>query len=97
MNWIGCSLVPLACGVLSEMLDDGQLQRSVARGEIACINAVTRSVLQVPENPADGTYRTTISFFRIDGIVLCDAISLPAPGDLTPGYWAVPLGGLADA
>jgi transcriptional regulator with XRE-family HTH domain len=97
VNWIGRSLVPLACGVLSEMLDDGELQRSVASGEIACVNAVTRSVLRVPENPVNATYRTTISFFRIDGIVLCDAISLPAREDLTPGYWAVPLEGLADA
>jgi len=79
------------------MLDDGEVQRSVASGEIACVNAVTRSVLQVPENPVNGTYRTTISFFRIEGVLLCDAISLPAPGDLTQGYWAVPLDGLADA
>ncbi|MGO9547726.1 MAG: hypothetical protein ACLPPF_23430 [Rhodomicrobium sp.] len=73
------------------MLANRGLQRSVIRGEIACISAVTRSVLRVAEHPIAGAYFTTVSFLRVDGQLLCDAISIPAPENLESGYWAIPL------
>ncbi len=94
-NWLGCSLLPIASGVLMEMLDDRELQRSIARGEIACVTSVTRSVFHTQEQPAMGTYSTATAFFRIGGILFRDAISVPVPGDAKCGYWAVPMDDMA--
>ncbi len=91
VNWMGCSLVPIASGILIEMLDNHALQRSIEKGEIACITSVTRSVFRTPEHPAVGTYRTAITFFRIDGTLFRDAISLSAPQETKCGYWPVPM------
>ncbi len=91
VNWIGCDLLPIVCGVQAEMLDDYPLQHSIRMGEIACINTVSRSNLLTPEYPIIGTHRTTISFFRIDGRLLRDSISVPAPEGSELGYWPVPL------
>ncbi len=91
MNWIGCDLIPIACGVLAEVLDDRALQRSILAGEIACVHAVTRSVYRTPEHASIGTYRTTVSYFRIDGRLFRDAISVPAPATATLGYWPLPM------
>lgn len=90
VNWIGRGLLPIANGVVAEMLDDRELRRNIAKGEIACVRAITRRILKLPEYPAVGTYQTTISFFRIDGSLIGDVISMPAPADSKPGYWAVP-------
>ncbi len=89
VNWIGQDLVPIADGVLADMLDDRELQRGVVKGEIVGVSAVTRSVLQTAERPISETYRTMISFFRINGILISDAISCLTAEHLTPGYRAV--------
>ncbi len=91
VNWIGCDLLPIGCGVQADMLDDYPLQHSIGMGEIACINIVSRSNLLTPEHPIIGMHRTTISFYRIDGRLFRDSISVPAPEDLELGYWPVPL------
>jgi transcriptional regulator with XRE-family HTH domain len=69
-EWIGRDLARIACGVLAEMLDDRALQASIGNGEISCVLATTRSVLQTPEHPTIGTYRTTISYFLPRGHAL---------------------------
>jgi transcriptional regulator with XRE-family HTH domain len=88
-EWIGRDLVGIACGVLAEMLDDRPLQAGIANGDIACVVATTRSVLQTAEHPTIGTYRTTIGYFFHDGTLYSDAISVPAPTDACLGYTAI--------
>jgi transcriptional regulator with XRE-family HTH domain len=89
VNWIGCDLLPLACGVLVEMRDDAALQRDILKGEVLCVSSVTRSVLQTAEHEQIGTYRTAISYFWIDGTLFSDAISVPAPRNSKLGYKAL--------
>jgi transcriptional regulator with XRE-family HTH domain len=88
-EWVGRDLAGIACGVLAEMLDDRVLQASIANREISCVLATTRSVLQTPEHPTIGTYRTTISYFFHEGTLYSDAISVPAPPDACLGYTAI--------
>lgn len=90
-EWIGRDLVGIACGVLEEMLDDRQLQRSIANREIACIVSTTRSVLQTVEHPKIGTYRTTITYFFHEGTLYSDAMSVRAPANAICGYRAIPM------
>ena len=89
VNWIGRDLAPIACGVLQEMLDDRNLQASIAAREVACILTTTRSVLRTKEHRRIGTYRTVITYFVHDGTLYSDAISTPARSDATLGYRAI--------
>ena len=98
LNRIGRDLTRIASGVLAEMLDDRLLQRSIAAGEIACVESTTRSVLRSAESGRIGTYRTTITYFFHDGVLYSDALSARAPDDAPLGYRAVPMdefGGLS--
>jgi transcriptional regulator with XRE-family HTH domain len=88
-NLVGENLAPLACGILQEMLDDRALQRAIARREIACVIATTRSVLQTPEHPRVGTWRTVITYFWHDGTLYSDAISERVPARTPLGYRAI--------
>jgi transcriptional regulator with XRE-family HTH domain len=88
-EWLGCDLAKIACGVLQEMLDNRLLQNATAKGEIFCVMAVTKSVLQTAEHPRIGTYRTTISYFFHEGTLYDDAISVPVPADTPCGYRAI--------
>jgi transcriptional regulator with XRE-family HTH domain len=88
-EWIGRELAPHAEGILAEMLDDRVLQRSIAAGEIACVVATTKSVLDAGARARIGTYRTTVSYFFHDGALYSDAISMPAPPRARLGYRAV--------
>ena len=90
-EWIGEDLVKIASGVLADMLEDRALQRSIARGDIACVAATTRSVLRTAEAGRIGTYHTTISYFFEDGRLYSDALSVPAEPDAACGYWPVPM------
>ena len=90
-SWVGQDLAPIATGVLAEMLDDGILQRSIAAGEIACVHAITRSVLRTAEHPHIGTFETTITYFFHDGTLYGDAISAPIAPETPFGYRAIPL------
>jgi hypothetical protein len=76
---------------LADILSDSELQRSIEKGEIACLTAISQNVLKALEEPNIGTHKTTVSFFPVDGTLLCDAISVPAPEDAELGYWATPL------
>ena len=91
VNWIGKDLAPIATGILREMLDDRMLQRSIARREVACIVATTRSVLQTREHARIGTYRTVITYFFHEGTFYSDAISTLAPAGSPLGYRAISL------
>ncbi len=95
VNFVGRSLRPLASGVLQTMLDDRALQLAIARHEIAAVVATTRSVLDTPESPRIGCYRTTISYYRIDGVLYGDAISVPVQVTQELGYRAVAFDELA--
>jgi transcriptional regulator with XRE-family HTH domain len=88
-TWIGRELAPIASGVLQEMLDDSILQRAIRRGEVACVETTTRSVLRTVESPGVGTYRTTVSYFFHDGMLFSDAVSAQAPSDAQLGYRAI--------
>jgi transcriptional regulator with XRE-family HTH domain len=88
-EWIGRDLVPIATGILEEMLDDRVLQRGIGKKEVAFVLATTRSVLQTVEHARIGTFRTTISYFFHEGTLYSDAISVPAPADAVCGYEAV--------
>jgi DNA-binding XRE family transcriptional regulator len=91
VSWIGCDLASIACGILAEMLEDRALQRSILKGEIANIYTFSRSNLRTPEHPIVGIYRTTISFFLVDGTLFRDAISVPVPENSPLGYWPLPM------
>lgn len=90
-EWVGRDLARIAYGVLEEMLDDRSLQRSIARREVSCILATTRSVLQTVEHPRIGAYRTVITYFFHEGTLFSDAISTPAPHDAICGFTAIPM------
>jgi transcriptional regulator with XRE-family HTH domain len=90
-NWIGCDLAPIACGVLAEMLDDRELQRSITRGEVACVTSITRSNLRTSEHPVPGVWRSAFSFFFIEGVLFLDVITVRAANDEPLGYWPVAL------
>ena len=72
---IGSELIAKASGVLKNMLDDRQLQRSIARREIAGVVATTGSVLDIPAAQAMPAYQTTITYFWHEGTLYSDAIS----------------------
>jgi transcriptional regulator with XRE-family HTH domain len=95
-EWIGRDLASIACGVLAEMLDDRPLQKSIGNGEISCILATTRSVLQTVEHPRIGTYQTTIAYFFHEGTLYSDAISLPAPPGAVLGYRSIAMDDTVD-
>lgn len=86
IEWLGCDLAKIACGIQQEMLDDRELQNSTAKREVFCVMAVTKSVLQTAEHPRIGTYQTTISYFFHEGTLHSDAISVPAPAETPCGY-----------
>ena len=90
-DWIGRDLAPQAEGILAQMLDDRALQRGIANGEIACVVATTKSVLDTGEQVRNGTYRTLVSYFFHDGTLYSDAISAPGPARARLGYSAVPM------
>jgi transcriptional regulator with XRE-family HTH domain len=90
-DWVGRDLAPIACGVLQEILDDTELQRAIAAGEIQSLVTTTRSVLRTAEHESIGLYRTTITYFFHEGTLYNDAIGVPAPADAVCGYWAVPM------
>jgi predicted transcriptional regulator len=89
-NWIGKELIVTADGVLKQMLDDRELQRSIARREIAGVVATT-SVLQMPGPPMANAYQTTITYFWHEGTLYSDAISHPVSTNLPTSYSAVPM------
>ncbi len=88
---IGSELIAKASGVLKNMLDDRQLQRSIARREIAGVVATTGSVLDIPAAQAMPAYQTTITYFWHEGTLYSDAISMPTSPDAVTGYSAVPM------
>jgi transcriptional regulator with XRE-family HTH domain len=85
-EWIGRDLAPIANGILQEMLDDRALQRNIAKGNIACVVATTRSVLRTAEHPRIGTYRTVITYFFHEGTLYSDAMSMAVPQGTPLGY-----------
>jgi hypothetical protein len=95
VDWIGRDLAPIACGVLAQIFDDRPLQRAIADGEIAYLSSVTRSNFKTAEHPISGTYRSTTSFFFIEGTLFYDTVSVRA-GESDPlGYWPVALDEIA--
>jgi transcriptional regulator with XRE-family HTH domain len=90
-DWIGKELIGQAGGVLKNMLDDRQLQRSIARQEIAGIVATTHSVLEMPGPPVVAAFKTTITYFWHEGTLYSDAISQPTAPDTACGYDAIPM------
>ena len=85
-DWIGKDLAPLACGVLQEVLDDSELQRAIAAGEIANLITTTRSVLRTAEHDCIGFWHTTITYFFHEGVIYSDAIGVPAETGAIEGY-----------
>jgi transcriptional regulator with XRE-family HTH domain len=90
-DWIGENLDRIASGVLADMLEDRALQSSIARGEIACVTATTRSVLRTAEEARIGAHHTTITYFFHEGALYSDAMSVPAEPDAPCGYRPVPM------
>ncbi len=85
-NWLGRNMAPIATGVLRTMLDEKDLQRAIAKREVAGIVSTTRSVLQTVEADSVPTYRTTITYFYHDGELYSDAIGLPVDADERLGF-----------
>lgn len=85
-HWIGKNLTRIASGLLQQMLDDHDLQRSISSGEIVGITTVAGSVLDTRESAAIAKYRTTISYFFHEGVLYSDAISAPANADEPEGF-----------
>ena len=83
---VGSNLAPIATSVLRDMLDDQALKRAIRQRDVAGVVATTRSVLDTPEAPQIGTFRTTINYFFHDGVQYSDAIAVPAPDDESIGY-----------
>lgn len=83
--------MPIASGILLEMLDDRSLQRGLDRREVAAVVAMTRSVLETAEASSIGCYRTTISYFYHDGTLFSDAVSVKVPTTAQLGYRALTL------
>ncbi|MGI9478769.1 MAG: helix-turn-helix domain-containing protein [Hyphomicrobiaceae bacterium] len=92
VNYVGHDLLPLASGVLQEILDDHDLQRDILNREVACVMSTTRSVLRTNESAGIRTYHTTISYFSYEGTLYSDAISVPAPSGAVCGHRPVPVG-----
>jgi transcriptional regulator with XRE-family HTH domain len=88
-DWIGRDLAPIACGILEEMRDDRALQAGIAKREVACVVATTRSVLRSAEHARIGTYRTVVTYFFHEGTLYSDAMSAVAPPLSPLGYTAV--------
>lgn len=95
VDWIGRDLASIACGVLEEMLDDKVLQQAIARGEIACVSATTRSVLRTREHRRIGTYRTVTTYFFHEGTLYSDAVSTPVAPESALGYRATAMDDVA--
>lgn len=95
VNWIGRDLAPIASGVLQEMLDDRDLQKSIARMEISSVVCITQSVLRTPESTRIGKFRTTITYFFHKRTLYSDAISFPVGGTEPLGYAAIPMDAIA--
>ena len=91
VNWIDHDLSKIACGILEEMLDDRQLQRSIALREVASVVTTTDSVLRTNEHATVGKYQTTITYFSHDGTLYSDAISVPASASAVRGYRPIPV------
>ena len=91
VNWIDYDLSSIACGILEEMLDDRQLQKSIALQEISCVVATTDSVLKTNEHARVGKFQTTITYFSHDGSLYSDAVSVPAPAAAVRGYRPIPV------
>jgi transcriptional regulator with XRE-family HTH domain len=90
-NWIGRDMIEIACGVLQEMLDDRTLQKAIRKKEISAVVTTSRSVLRTVESPGIGAFRTTITYFFYEGTFYSDAISFPAPPDISDGYVPIPM------
>ncbi|MEL7543243.1 MAG: helix-turn-helix transcriptional regulator [Pseudomonadota bacterium] len=85
-NWVGHRLRPIATGVLADIMDDGALQKALARRELSGLVTTTGSVLETGDAPVTSKFHTTISYFYEDGDLFSDAISVPAAADATCGY-----------
>ena len=66
-KWIDYDLSRIAFMILEEMLDDRQLQKSIALQEISCVVQTTDSVLKTNEHASVGKLQTTITYFSHDG------------------------------
>ncbi len=86
VNWVGCDLLPLACGVLQSMLDDSLLQRAIRKGEVTGVVTTSRGVLRTVESETIGTWRTSISYFFHDGVLHSDAVALSTSAQERIGY-----------
>lgn len=86
VNWMGRDLLPIATGILEMMLDDRELQRGIAKREIASVVTTTRSVLRTAESEEIGTWRTSINYFFHNGVIYSDAVSVPALEEEPNGY-----------
>lgn len=83
---IGDELIGEASGVLSEILADRQLQRSIAHREVAGVVATTQSVFNMDGPPVTSAFQTTVTYFWHEGTLYSDAISIPVPMDVATGY-----------
>jgi transcriptional regulator with XRE-family HTH domain len=88
---IGTELIGDASGVLRTMLDDRQLQRSIAQREVAGVVATTQSVFDMEGPPVTSAFQTTVTYFWHEGTLYSDAISMPVPPDVATGYSPVPM------
>lgn len=95
-NFVGHDLKPIACGVLGEILDDRELQRAIAAGEVQCLLTTTRSVLRTREHDQIGLYRTTITYFFDEGTLYSDAIGVPVSEETPLGYEAITMDAAID-
>lgn len=95
-NWLGRDLVKIASGVLEEMLDNRELQRSIAQGEISCVVTTSKSVLRTEESDQIDTYQTTINYFHHDGTIYSDAISAQVSDDVAHGYTPIAMDDVCD-
>lgn len=95
-GWLGRDLAEIADGLLLEMFDDRELQRSIAKREVSCVITTSRSVLKTPESEQVGMFRTTVSYFFHEGTLFSDAISAPTSSDEICGYKAVSMDDLDD-
>jgi len=88
---IGTELIGEARGVLRQMLDDRQLQRSIAHREVAGVVATTQSVFDMEGPPVTSAFQTTVTYFWHDGTLYSDAISMPVGPGIATGYNVVPM------
>ena len=66
-NWIDYDLSRIASLILEEILDDRQLQKSIALQEISCVVETIDSVLKTNEHARVGKFQTTITYVSHDG------------------------------